>query len=76
MAATKFSEIRKRNPVSADVKAQAHMLNLAEHTGLPLAELRRLPDLTQLEVARRLRSLNRPCSTTADDYSSTSDRVR
>lgn len=54
MATTKFSEVRKRNPVSPEVQAEAHLLNLAEHTGVPLAELRRLTDLTQIEVARRL----------------------
>jgi DNA-binding XRE family transcriptional regulator len=52
--AKRFSDIKSQAPVSAEAKARAHLENLAEDTGVPLPELRRLNDLTQVELARRL----------------------
>jgi predicted transcriptional regulator len=52
--AKRFVDIKSQSPVSATAKAQAHLENLAEDTGVPLPELRRLNDLTQVELARRL----------------------
>jgi len=51
---TKFSEILARNPVSGNARTEARLANLAADLGLPLAELRRLNDTTQVELARRL----------------------
>ncbi len=52
--AKRFADIKSQAPVSIEAKAQAHLVNLAEDTGVPLPELRRLNDLTQVELARRL----------------------
>lgn len=52
--AKRFTDIKAQSPVSPEAKAQAHLENLAEDTGVPLPELRRLNDLTQVELARRL----------------------
>ncbi len=52
--AKRFADIKSQAPVSPKAKAQAHLENLAEDTGVPLPELRRLNDLTQVELARRL----------------------
>jgi predicted transcriptional regulator len=52
--AKRFADIKSQAPVTAKAKAQAHLENLAEDTGVPLPELRRLNDLTQVELARRL----------------------
>jgi predicted transcriptional regulator len=52
--AKRFADIKSQAPVSAEAKALAHLENLAEDTGVSLPELRRLNDLTQVELARRL----------------------
>lgn len=52
--AKRFADIKSQSPVSDEAKANAHLENLAEDTGIPLPELRRLNDLTQVELARRL----------------------
>ena len=52
--AKRFRDIIDPNPVPADAHAEAHIENLAEDLGISLPELRRLADLTQVEVARRL----------------------
>jgi predicted transcriptional regulator len=52
--AKRFADIKSQAPVTAEVKRLAHLENLAEDTGVPLPELRRLNDLTQVELARRL----------------------
>ena len=39
--AKRFAEIKSQAPVSPEAKAQAHLENLAEDTGVPLPELRR-----------------------------------
>lgn len=52
--AKRFADIKSQSPVSAEAKAIVHLENLAEDTGVPLPELRRLNDLTQVELARRL----------------------
>jgi DNA-binding XRE family transcriptional regulator len=52
--AKRFSDITSQAPVSAEAKAHAHLENLTDDTGVPLPELRRLNDLTQVELARRL----------------------
>ena len=49
-----FKGIYDANPIPADTLAEAHLANLSEDLGIPLPELRRLADLTQVEVARRL----------------------
>jgi DNA-binding XRE family transcriptional regulator len=49
-----FADIKAQAPVTTEAQAQAHLENLAEDTGVPLPELRRLNDLTQVELARRL----------------------
>ena len=56
MATKPFAEIKNRKPrlASPQERADAHLANLADDTGIPLAELRRLGDLTQVEMARRL----------------------
>jgi hypothetical protein len=48
----RFADIKSQAPVSAEAKALAHLENLAEDTGVPLPELRRLNDLTQVEIER------------------------
>jgi predicted transcriptional regulator len=52
--AKRFADIKSQAPVSAEAKTLAHLENLAEDAGVPLPELRRLNDLTQVELARRL----------------------
>ena len=52
--AKRFTDIKTQAPVSAEAQAQARLENLAEDTGVPLPELRRLNDLTQVELTRRL----------------------
>lgn len=51
---TKFSEIRARKPVSDEALSAAHLAHLASDLGLPLAEIRKMADITQVELARRL----------------------
>ncbi len=50
----RWSEIRDLRPVSDDPLARAHQQNLAEDFGIALAELRRVQDVTQVEIAHRL----------------------
>ena len=52
--AKRFADIKSQSPASNEAKVHAHLENLAEDTGVPLPELRRLNDLTQVELARRL----------------------
>ena len=52
--AKRFKDIDDNNPVPADTIAEAHLANLSEDLGVPLPELRRLTDLTQVEIAHRL----------------------
>lgn len=52
--AKSFKEIRSVKPVSPEALAEAHLAHLSEDLGVPLAGLRRLVDLTQVEVAHRL----------------------
>lgn len=50
----RFKDINDTNPIGAATLANAHLENLSEDLGIPLPELRRLTDLTQVEVAHRL----------------------
>lgn len=54
MTTKPWREIRDQGPPSADALVDAHREHLAEDLGMPLAELRRFHDLTQVEVARRM----------------------
>lgn len=54
MATKNWSDIKRQRPTSQGARATAHLENLAEDLGLPLAELRRFVDLTQVELAQRL----------------------
>jgi predicted transcriptional regulator len=49
-----WKEIKQQRPASPKAQRAAHLQNLAEDLGMPLAELRRFADLTQVEMARRL----------------------
>jgi predicted transcriptional regulator len=52
--AKRFADIKSQAPVSAEARSVAHLENLAKDLGVPLPELRRLSDLTQVELAHRL----------------------
>lgn len=54
MATKNWNDIKRQRPTSAKARDAAHLENLAEDLGLPLAELRRFVDLTQVELAHRL----------------------
>lgn len=54
MATKSWNDIKGQRPTSSKARDTAHLENLAEDLGLPLAELRRFVDLTQVELARRL----------------------
>ena len=54
MATKNWSDNKRQRPTSQEARATAHLENLAEDLGLPLAELRRFVDLTQVELAQRL----------------------
>lgn len=54
MATKNWSDIKRQRSTSQEARATAHLENLAEDLGLPLAELRRFVDLTQVELAQRL----------------------
>lgn len=54
MATKNWSDIKRQRPTSQEARGTAHLENLAEDLGLPLAELRRFVDLTQVELAQRL----------------------
>jgi hypothetical protein len=51
--AKRFADIKSQAPISAEAKERAHLENLAEDVGVSLPELRRLNDLTRIELARR-----------------------
>ena len=52
--AKRFRDIIDPDLIPAEVLAEAHIANLAEDFGIALPELRRLADLTQVGLARRL----------------------
>ena len=54
MTTKDWNDIKGQRPTSATARADAHLDNLAEDLGIPLAELRRFVDLTQVELAQRL----------------------
>ena len=54
MSTKKWNDIKAQQPTTADERESAHLENLAEDLGMPLAELRRFADLTQVELAHRL----------------------
>ena len=54
MTTKNWNDIKRQRPTSSKARAEAHLDNLAEDLGLPLAELRRFVDLTQVELAQRL----------------------
>ncbi len=54
MTTKNWNDIKRQRPASAAARADAHLDNLAEDLGIPLAELRRFVDLTQVELAQRL----------------------
>lgn len=54
MATKSWKDIKTQRPTSPQARNTAHLENLAEDLGLPLAELRRFVDLTQVELAQRL----------------------
>ena len=54
MTTKNWNDIKRQRPTSAMARADAHLDNLAEDLGIPLAELRRFVDLTQVELAQRL----------------------
>ena len=54
MATKSWNDIQRQRPTSSKARDTAHLDNLAEDLGLPLAEVRRFVDLTQVELAQRL----------------------
>ena len=54
MTTKNWNDIKQQRRTSSKARADAHLDNLAEDLGLPLAELRRFVDLTQVELAQRL----------------------
>ena len=50
----RFKDITDPDPINAGTLTEAHLTNLSEDLGIPLPELRRLADLTQVELAHRL----------------------
>ena len=54
MATISWNDIKRQRPTSSKARDAAHLDNLAEDLGIPLAELRRFVDLTQVELAQRL----------------------
>jgi predicted transcriptional regulator len=54
MSTKKWTDIKAQRPTTAGERKAAHLENLAEDLGMPLAELRRFADLTQVELAHRL----------------------
>ena len=54
MTTKSWNDIKQQRPTSSTARVDAHLDNLAEDLGVPLAELRRFVDLTQVELAQRL----------------------
>ena len=54
MATTSWNDINRQRPTSSKARDAAHLDNLAEDLGIPLAQLRRFVELTQAELAQRL----------------------
>ena len=56
MPTKRFADMtsRREHQPTAKARTDAHLANLADDTGIPLSELRKLSDLTQVELARRL----------------------
>lgn len=47
MTTKSWNDIKAQKPTCVDERDAAHLENLAEDLGMPLAELRRFADLTQ-----------------------------
>jgi DNA-binding XRE family transcriptional regulator len=54
MTTKKWADIKAQRSILPEERNRAHLENLASDLGVPLAELRRLSDLTQVELAHRL----------------------
>jgi DNA-binding XRE family transcriptional regulator len=54
MTTKRWNDIKAQRPTTADERDAARLGNLAEDLGMPLSDLRRFADLTQVELARRL----------------------
>lgn len=53
MVTKSWNDIKRQRPTSSKARNVAHLDNLAEDLGMPLAELRRFVELTQVELAQR-----------------------